>query len=123
MEGKLEIERSPNECFAFTVKKLGGNTAKLEDYVPVVCHLRDFGFLKHIEYEYDSHGKLHIHGIIMLRRGFYRKKLCVQGFHMKLELIYDEKGWEDYIIKHKYDTPSSCFKHLYLFSDDYLAKL
>lgn len=123
MEGKIEIEKSPNECYAFTVKKLGGIAAKIEEYVPVICHMRDFGLIKHIEYEYDSKSKLHIHGIIVLRRGFYRKKLCVQGFHMKLELIYDDNGWETYITKHKYDTPASCFKHLYLFNDDYLLTI
>lgn len=96
---QLTTCRSDDEAWAFTVKMLGARLPTSKDYADVLAKYRDFGFIKTVEAEYDSLGRMHLHGIIMLRRGFHRKRLCTTGFHLKLESIYDEHGWVDYITK------------------------
>lgn len=104
----LEVVRHDHEAWAFTVKKLRSpSLADEAHYTKVLLHLSKFGFVKTCRSERDPKGVLHIHGIIMLRKGMLRKKLVVQGFHMKLELIYDEHGWEDYIMKDQKDRPDA----------------
>jgi len=109
---KLEIIKSQQQGWAFTVKKLGKGKVTLESYVDVIGLFNKYGFIKKAEYERDSRGVLHVHGILLLRKGFLRKKLLLQGFHTKLEELYDESGWVDYIVK-------DLGKGLYLFDPRY----
>jgi len=110
--GKLEIEKSDQQAWAFTVKVLGKKSAKHEDYVDVIGTFNKYGFIKKAEFEKDSKGLLHVHGILLLRKGFLRKKLCLHGFHTKLVEMYDEVGWTEYILK-------DLGKGMYLFDPKY----
>lgn len=44
-------------------------------------------------------GVPHYHGIIEIPKGFYRKKLMMKGLHLKLEELYNKRGWMKYINK------------------------
>jgi len=95
-------QKAINTPWAFTVKKLGLGEVLVTDYISVMDVFRKFGYVDCHHYERDSLGKLHIHGIVLLRKGFLRKRLCVNGFHLKLVEIYNRAGWELYINKHNY---------------------
>lgn len=117
----LEIVKCPQEPWAFTIKKLGDDKVTIHDYIDIISRLNVYGYVKDVEQERDSTGKLHIHGIILLRPGFWRKHLCFQGYHTKLENMYDEKGWKRYITKDKKelkDINSKEYKNLYLFGPE-----
>jgi len=92
----MDILTSNKLAFAYTVKTLG----KSIDYEPFFNNLDKFNIK--VEYkikEKDSLGKNHYHGIFYLDKGFYRKRLIIKGFHIKLEQIYDKAGWIKYIHK------------------------
>jgi len=42
---------------------------------------------------------VHMHGVIKIPIGFFRKKLVLEGFNMKIKLITDMKGWLRYLAK------------------------
>jgi len=123
VKDQLTINRSKLEPWAFTVKKLGSKLPSYEDYVPVIERYQSSGFIKQIEQETDSTGRLHLHGIILLRRGFFRKFMCVEGFHTRLDQIYNEKGWESYITKTRrrsvddFDCNAKEYSKFYLFGE------
>lgn len=92
----MEIIKSHKIAFAYTVKTLFLH----DDYSNFFEHLEKFKV--HVEYkvgELDSKGKLHYHGILYLDKGFYRKRLMIRKFHIKLVEIFDKSGWIKYIHK------------------------
>jgi len=91
-----------NMSWAFTFKKLGNGYVLPKDYDQVIRVLNRYGYVDCHFYERDSSGKLHVHGIVQLRKGFMRKRLAIQGFHMHLVEIYERQGWEKYILKDEY---------------------
>lgn len=99
----MEIERSIDMPWAFTYKKLGGDDDSVyeSDYNIVRKELNNSGYVKHIKFEKDPKGRLHCHGIILLRKGFFRQKLKVQGFHCHLREVYDERDWLSYCNKNQ----------------------
>lgn len=108
--------RSTKIAFAYTVKTLGPSTVTSNDYVPFFRRLEALGV--EVEYkidELDSKGKLHYHGIIYLKKGFYRKRVSLKGFHVKLEELYNKAGWLKYIHK---DVPPEQWPDDY--SDEYI---
>lgn len=111
----IEVHRHDQESYAFTIKRVKSPTTVTEQsYAEIIDLWRKMGYIKYLESEKDSKGVLHLHGVILLRRGFYRKKLCLEGFHVKLDLIYDETGWIRYIQKSR-EVNASDYSHLYLF--------
>lgn len=101
ISSSVEIVPSLNQSWAFTFKKLGRENPTHDDYVPVIEVLQKYGLITHSSFERDSKGKIHVHGIVQLRKGFFRKRLEVCGFHLKLVEIYDQSGWESYINKNQ----------------------
>lgn len=95
----MEVKLENQEAWAFTYKKLGSKKVLPADYAGVLTLLNTYGYVKHVREELDSAGKCHIHGIVLLRRGFHRKRLIVNGFHCCLRSIYDEKDWVRYCNK------------------------
>lgn len=121
--GSFEIVKLPYEPYAFSVKRIiNPITVTHESYIPIIELFQKHGTIKAIEYENDSRGTPHIHGILILPKGFFRKKLCPKGFHIKLEYMYDEVRWLRYIRKDRQDIPDASSKSyggLYLFESDY----
>lgn len=97
----LEKNASKTIPWAFTIKKLGGkpNSITLADYSDVLELYAKSGKISHSTEERDSSGRLHIHGILELKKHFFIKKLCRNGFHMKFDELFDEEGWRRYINK------------------------
>lgn len=52
----------------------------------------------------------HYHGLITLPRDFYLKRLMKDGFHLKLNLVYDVTGWIDYCRKNHVNILPNLFK-------------
>lgn len=96
----ITVSKSNLISFAYTVKTLGKRDVTSADYQPFFDRLNNLGIK--VEYkipEKDTKGKLHYHGILYLRKGFFRKRICLKGFHVKLDELYDRKGWLKYIHK------------------------
>lgn len=53
-------------------------------------------------FEKDKKGCIHSHGIMVVKKGLYLKKLKLATYHMKFKDIYDKEGWIKYIDKDQY---------------------
>lgn len=91
--------------YAFTVKYLGRHIFGEPDFVYKRVR-RDWQWLgckvTASSYEYDSRGRFHMHGIVMIPKKMYRKLMEVMGVHMRLDRIDDEinrERWIKYINK------------------------
>lgn len=96
----IKVTKSDFIAFAYTVKTLGTTDVTEADYAPFFEKLSHFKI--QVEYkvgEKDKCGKLHYHGILYLPKGFFRKRIMCQKFHIKLVELYDKKGWMKYIHK------------------------
>lgn len=94
----METDRSRFVAYAYTVKTLGTNLDG--DYTPFFNKLTKFGIkVEYKIFERDSKGKSHVHGILYLQKGFYRKRICSKGMHIKLKELTNREGWIKYIHK------------------------
>lgn len=96
----MEIVKSDKTLYGFTIKSTSGH--KRSDYTPIFSKWEDNKqnvemVTKHLEY--GKHDYLHYHGIITIKKGFYRKRLEMKGYHIKLVEVFDIKGWVKYITK------------------------
>lgn len=93
----MEVKKADFISYGFTVKD---NRQDVTDYKSFFDNVKNNGCKVTCSYnEYDSANRLHVHGIIQIPKGFYRKRLCLQGLHIKLEELYDPEGWIRYIRK------------------------
>lgn len=91
------------EMWAFTVKYNRGqakHVSKLQ-YAPFIAQLQMWGKVDEEQYEHDSSGRLHVHGIVRLPKNFLRQRFMTYGFHYKMEPIYDRHGWLMYCKKER----------------------
>lgn len=112
----MNIIKSDFIAFAYTVKinSLGSTEADYDKFFDKLSHLN----IK-VEYkisEFDKSNRLHYHGILYLAKGFYRKRICLKPYTVKLTEIYNKAGWEKYIHKdcayHNLPTsPPNCITH------------
>lgn len=91
------------QSFAITIRKLQAPREPL-DYVQYHAHILKSNptlrFTSHVfEKNKNGHDGGHIHGIIEIPTGYYRKRLCLTGYHVKLVKITDLKGWIQYMKK------------------------
>lgn len=89
------------EKFAFTLKFTNKPDCKPSDYRTLVIDKWALMGIVFEEYtfEADKKGVCHVHGILKLKRHFYRKNLKAEGLHYKLVPLYREDGWLQYIRK------------------------
>ncbi len=98
------------ELYAFTVKKLklkkDITERDYESFFKILFSLSDV-----LCYcgELDSHGLLHYHGVIRIKKNFYRKNLRVTGFHLFIKPIYNLFGWFTYCFK---NDILHCWEHM-----------
>lgn len=89
--------------WAFTVKYVKGTEDKdLQfEYETLFNFWKKNGvnILESQSHHGGENGRLHYHGIIMVKRGLYRKKLVKPGYHVKLTPIVDRAGWVAYMNK------------------------
>ncbi len=98
----LEVVKSELVSYAYTIKdnRKVSNIDRAETYRAFFKRCKCWSIP--IEYqieEKDKQGRLHIHGIMYLKKGFYRKRLCMPNLHLKLVELYNKEGWEQYIHK------------------------
>jgi len=98
----MSFEYDPSEflSLAVTIKKLTNDPVML-DYVNIINEWQDKRFIISSDFifEKDSKGKLHLHGIIVVRKNFYKRKLQTIGYHVYTTDIYDIEVWKNYINK------------------------
>lgn len=98
----MDIIKSGFTSFAYTVKlNKSLHSAPTEtEYIPWFDKLKKLGIeLAYKISEKDKRGHLHYHGILYLPKGFFRRRVMMKNFHIKLEELYDKKGWMKYIHK------------------------
>ncbi len=90
------------ELYAFTVKVLkspkDATELRYESFFKVLFSLSDV-----LCYcgELDTKGVLHYHGVIRIKKNFYRNSLRVKGFHIYLKPIFNIVGWVNYCYKNE----------------------
>lgn len=97
----MEINKSQYVSYCFTVKD---NRKEQTDYSRFFSLWDKFEKEGYITmdckyYEKDIHGRGHYHGIVAIKKGFYRKKMCPDGYHVKLDECYNRAQWVRYITK------------------------
>lgn len=100
-----------SEDWAFTIKFHSKPDAKPSDYFDVVFKVwQSYGcqIVSHV-FEPDSKGVCHSHGIVSIPKGFYRKRMKIEGVHVFVREITDRKGWIAYMNKTKRLKPNSAF--------------
>lgn len=99
----MEVERAGYVTYAVTIRRNDKQDATETDYIPMLDHLIKSGVVIHeLVYENDSgktYAGMHVHGVLYIKKHFYRKRLMKDGFHIKMEEIYSWEGWQKYINK------------------------
>lgn len=99
---------SGTELYAITVKVLkdpkNADEKAYEPFFKTLYHLTEVVLICS---EKDMHGRLHYHGVIRIKTKFFRKSICLRGFHVKLVKIYNAGGWLTYCFK---NDIYSCFE-------------
>jgi len=89
------------ELYAFTYKINNKQIPEHQDYSEVLGLLNKKGQIIDFVYEYDSKHKLHIHGIVELKKNPFFKTMVPPGVHSRFEVITDIDGWRNYMYKDK----------------------
>lgn len=93
------IESSEYKSYGFTVRANSSNRADYSPFFNLIAKFKNHVTLECKYEEYGKHDWLHYHGVLAIKKRFYRKRLVIPGFHLKLEEIYNIKGWHKYITK------------------------
>ena len=99
----MDIETSRTVAYAYTLRSNCAGLPTEADYDTFFAKCSKFKI--QVEYkisELDKAGRLHYHGIIYIPKGFYRKRLMVQGMSIKLKEVTNKEGWIAYIHKEVY---------------------
>lgn len=89
------------EEFAITLKFNQKPDCVPSDYLSVLEEWKDsYGIVIHENaFEPDNKGICHMHGIIAIPKGFYRKRMQRYGLHVMIRPIKDRQGWIRYMYK------------------------
>lgn len=101
----MEILKSDRQSWALTVRCNEKMDATEQDVLEFISNMQRKGaIIKDLVFEHDN-GKtykgIHAHGIVELKKGFYRKSFAMDGYHYQLKEIFDLNGWLQYINKHR----------------------
>lgn len=105
-EGKVNYESSEFKCLAFTLKKLRKPREATEfDYGEVISKWIEKGvIIEASKFELPESKRLHVHGILVLKKNFNKDRLKTYDFSLKLRDIYNWDGWSNYIKKDEEDS-------------------
>ena len=86
--------------FAVTYRKHGkkSDTILKEDFKPLLDFLGK-KLVTHVFEKDKDKDHVHLHGIIKISKTYYRKKLCFEGFNLKIKPIWGMDGWLKYLSK------------------------
>lgn len=104
---EYEYDKSEFVALAFTIKKLKDPlNAQPSDYHDVLNLWIKMGVdLYNVVFEKGTSDRLHVHGRLICKKNFYKKRLQTFGYHVYLRDIFYEDGWQKYI--NKEDEPLS----------------
>lgn len=90
--------------YAFTVKdNTKGKYPMVSDYEQWIQHARGRGFdIQTYFYELDKKDRLHVHGIAIADKRFYKRSLMWKSMHQRIDELptfLDLQNWSDYIEK------------------------
>ncbi len=97
------------QSFSLTIKRLAKDP-DYPDYIRILNHLQSYSTTKVkvvktiFESNFQNNG-LHLHGLILISPTFFRKKLCILGYHVKMDQLktdQDINRWTTYMLKHQY---------------------
>lgn len=94
-------EPSEFKAICFTAKKNSGNAEDVteDSYGPLILHWEKHCHVHPPYYEKDSKGRLHMHGILMVKKGFYKKRLQCTGFYVFTTDCQHLEQWLNYCAK------------------------
>lgn len=96
--------------WAFTVKiNKNGKQADEKSYEPFFKVLHNLCEVIVYCGEIDTKNILHYHGVIRIPDNFYRKNICVEGYHIYLKKIFNLRAWVDYCFK---NNVLYCFENM-----------
>lgn len=99
----FEYSKSEFHSLAFTVKKLGNDVSILDYHNNVLNKWSRLGVdIKEPYFEEDNSGKLHMHGVLVTRKNYYKRKLQVDGYYVFITDIWNLDRWLEYCAKVKH---------------------
>lgn len=90
--------------YSFTYKLNTKAEPEEADYAQILRLLHTKGNVIDFVYEFDSKGKLHIHGAVEFTKKPFFATMCPKGFHSRFDRIESEEDlakWLAYIYKDK----------------------
>lgn len=95
---EFEYDRSEFMALAFTIKKLKDpRNAQPSDYYDVLNLWQKMDVdIYNVAFEKDTNDVLHVHGRLIVKKNFYKKRLQTFGYHVYTRDIYYEEGWLKY---------------------------
>lgn len=103
MNSEFTYDSGEYLCLSLNIKKTGSRYVELTDYTELLAEWKErFGnnvIIEDFITENDSLGKLHLHGIIYVRKNFYKKRLYKTGFHIYCTDMYNKDQWIQYMLK------------------------
>ena len=95
----IDYQMAARQDYAFTLKY----NRKTEDinfiYNTLFEMWKERGVVIKFNEVHENTKVKHYHGLISVKRNYYLKRLMLDGFHLKLEAIYNEDGWYNYCKK------------------------
>lgn len=93
----------PNfDVYSFTYSKSykKSDVQDKSDYNLVFDVLNKYGHIENHCFEIGKlYNRLHLHGTVKIYNDVPKSRFRIKGFHGKLDLIYDQIGWDNYMIK------------------------
>lgn len=133
----MDLTPANVQTWAMTIRCNKKKEADERDLFEYLAYAMSKGaILKEMYFEKDSgktYNGLHAHGIIELKKGYLRKRLMKDGYHIKLEELYNKEGWLKYIRKSEdkifvncnfnYEPTDEDIKDLAEYNDEYRGNI
>jgi len=103
MNDTFMYDPSEFQAIAFTMKMYKNKyLASRLDYLNIISDWYDKKLIvscSALEVELDSKGKLHAHGVIIIKKHLLKRKLKVENCYIYLTDMYNIDRWTEYITK------------------------
>lgn len=107
--GGIYLEPANTSPFSFTLRK-ASNAAKStkKDYLYKLSKFKDMGItITNMVFENNhTNAGIHMHGTMSVPKKFNMKRFRTRGWHLSLKEIYDNFGWDMYMMKEQYLSAS-----------------
>lgn len=116
---EFTYDKSEYLSLAFTIKKLKDpKNTQPTDYYEVLDQWLKLGVdIYSPTIERDANNILHMHGFLVVKKNFYRKRLQTFGFHVYIRDVFYSDGWERYIKKEEEPLDEKIDNRVYMFDN------